>query len=367
MASAEKSIIPEYKEKIDILEVNHGFNITAREIINKETGSGTIFSGIKTSSGNQTANLKSIEGLTTWILDEAEELIDIKIFNTIGRSVRKKGVQNRIIMILNPCNVTHWIYQKYIKNTHKLVDYDGCNIEISTHKDVEHIHTTYLDNIDNLSQSFIDEAKSLKETNIQEYNHEFLGQWVKEKEGLFFKENIDYKIIQDIPDGAKLVCYGLDWGFSPDESAVIEIHIKGNDIYMNEILYKANLVNISIDEQNENTIDFQLNKLGVEKDSIIVCDSAEKKSIMELREKEWYAMPAKKGPDSIMHGINKMKSFNLYVTSRSRNLLSEFQGYTRLKDPLTGHYLPKPDPKVRAKHGIDAARYSISSKGLYWD
>jgi phage terminase large subunit len=72
MTSAHLSIIPEFQEKIDLMELNPFFSINKSEIINTQSGSEIIFRGIKTSSGDQTANLKSLQGVTTWIFDEAE-------------------------------------------------------------------------------------------------------------------------------------------------------------------------------------------------------------------------------------------------------------------------------------------------------
>ena len=100
LRSANISIIPEFKEKIDLLNLNHLFHITKDEIINKGSGSKILFRGIKTSSGDQTANLKSLQGITTWVMDEAEELTDETIFDKIDLSVRQKAVDNRIILIL---------------------------------------------------------------------------------------------------------------------------------------------------------------------------------------------------------------------------------------------------------------------------
>ncbi len=76
MTSAHLSIIPEFQEKIDLMELNSAFEVNKTEIVNKISKSEIIFRGIKTSSGDQTANLKSLQGITTWILDEAEELTD---------------------------------------------------------------------------------------------------------------------------------------------------------------------------------------------------------------------------------------------------------------------------------------------------
>ena len=88
MQSAEISIIPEFEEKIYKLGESENFDITKTFIESKKTGSGIIFSGIKTSSGNQTAKLKSITGLNGLIVEEAEEFLDEKAFNTIDDSIR---------------------------------------------------------------------------------------------------------------------------------------------------------------------------------------------------------------------------------------------------------------------------------------
>ena len=83
MTSAHISIIPEFTEKIDMYGVNDSFYITKAEIINVTTNSGILFRGIQASSGNQTAKLKSLQGVTCWVLDEAEEQHDEDEFDTI--------------------------------------------------------------------------------------------------------------------------------------------------------------------------------------------------------------------------------------------------------------------------------------------
>ena len=75
MISAGNSIIPEFLEKLELYGIMEHFRITKDEILNTSTGSSILFKGIRTSAGNQTAALKSISGITTWVLDEAEELI----------------------------------------------------------------------------------------------------------------------------------------------------------------------------------------------------------------------------------------------------------------------------------------------------
>jgi phage terminase large subunit len=116
MASAELSIIPEFKEKIELLNLDNIFDINRKEITNTVTNSRILFRGIKTSAGNQTANLKSLQGISTWVLDEAEEMVDENEFDTIDLSVRSNVQKNRIILILNPTTKEHWIYRRFFES-----------------------------------------------------------------------------------------------------------------------------------------------------------------------------------------------------------------------------------------------------------
>ena len=171
LVSANISIIPEFIEKIEMLNAHLDFEITQNEIINKITGSKILFKGIKTSQGTATANLKSIAGVTTWVLDEAEELVDEDIFDRIDLSIRSKLQPNTVILVMNPSFKTHWIYQRFVKDKRN---------------DTTYIHTTYKDNIHNLSDSFVDQAESLRINNLHRFNHLFMGDWVEDSEGLLW-------------------------------------------------------------------------------------------------------------------------------------------------------------------------------------
>jgi len=156
LTSANVSIIPEFIDKIETANLSHEFYITKDEIVNLKTGSKIIFKGIKTSSGTQTASLKSLAGVTTWVLDEAEELNDEEIFEKIDFSIRTKGVQNRVLLVLNPATKEHFIYKKFFED--KGIE-AGSNL---IKGDTTYIHTTYQDNIHNLSESFINQIENIK-------------------------------------------------------------------------------------------------------------------------------------------------------------------------------------------------------------
>lgn len=225
MVSAAVSVIPEFMEKIDLDGTSKYFHTSRTDVSNRSTGARIMFRGIKTSSGNQTAKLKSIHGLTTFVCDEAEEWTDETDFERIMLSIRQKGIQNRIIIIMNPTDSNHFIYQKYIKNTHKIVEYDGVPVQISTHPNVLHIHTSYLDNLSHLSEEFLKEIRTMKETNPERYAHVVMGQWADVAEGAVFKK---WTLCKEFPSFAKKVAIGLDFGYTCFKGDTIVKTLRGD-------------------------------------------------------------------------------------------------------------------------------------------
>lgn len=177
MISAGISIIPEFVDKVETLNKQQDFYITNNEVVNTTTKTDIIFKGIKTSSGNQTASLKSIQGVTCWILDEAEELVDEEIFNKIDLSIRSTKQKNIVILVLNPSNKEHWIYKRFYERRNVEDGYNGII------DDTCYIHTTYEDNINNLSESFLKTVNWTKENEPNKYLHLFKGHWNDEAEG----------------------------------------------------------------------------------------------------------------------------------------------------------------------------------------
>jgi PBSX family phage terminase large subunit len=175
MVSAFISIIPEFIEKIELLNKEEDFEITQNEIVNKLTGSKILFKGIKTSQGTATASLKSISGVTTFLLDEAEELVNETVFDRIDLSIRSKDKPNRVILVMNPSYKSHWIYKRWVAKPKQ---------------DCTYIHTTYLHNRQNLSKSFLDAADRTKSENLHRYNHLFLGEWLDDAEGMLWNREI---------------------------------------------------------------------------------------------------------------------------------------------------------------------------------
>jgi phage terminase large subunit len=191
MVAANLSIIPEFRDKLERLGREGDFDITASEIVNRLTGSRILFRGIQTSSGNQTARLKSIQGVTTWVLDEAEELVDANTFDTIDLSIRHKTLPNRVILIINPSVKSHFLYERFVqtKRTNTL-----------------YIHTTYKENAHNLSTSFLAIAEETRRSNPTRYAHIFGGAWIDEVAGLLWtRGEIVRARVDEAPDLSRVV------------------------------------------------------------------------------------------------------------------------------------------------------------------
>jgi PBSX family phage terminase large subunit len=238
MTSAEKSVIPEFNDKIEREGDGKYFDVTVKEITNTLTGSRILFTGIKTSSGNQTANLKSIQGLTTFVGDEMEEWVNEDEFDKLRLSIRTQGVKNRVILILNPCDVEHWIYKRYIENSNRIEIIDGVEVEISTHPDIEHIHTTYLDNYEYLSKEFIKEVEQIKKEHPEKYAEKIIGAWARQKEGqLFQKEELKTYVPDPNIKFESSLAYADIADEGKDSTAIAFGRNIGSNIYITDVIF----------------------------------------------------------------------------------------------------------------------------------
>ena len=333
MTSAHLSIIPEFQEKLDLLELNEYFSINRSVIENKTSKSEIIFKGLKTSSGDQTANLKSLQGVTTWILDEAEELTDESIFDKINLSIRTKGVQNRVILILNPTTKEHWIYNRFFERAGVEEGFNGVK------DNVTYIHTDYRDNAKNLDQSFLDEVEHIRTTNEKKYKHVILGGWLDKAEGVVFT---NWRFGDFNPDNLQ-TSFGQDFGFSIDPTTLVEVAVdrKLKKIYLKEHLYKPKLTTTQIAFINKEVC----------KGKVIIADSAEPRLIQELRSMGCQMIAAEKGAGSISLGIALLQDYELII--EGNNIAKELNNYV-YADKGSKLYVDD------FNHIIDAVRYNVT-------
>ena len=229
MASSEDSTISDIRLAISFLKANEDFREVKGVITNITTGSQIIFKGIR-STGTQTAKLKSLSGVTTLVVEEAEEVESFEDFSKIDESIRLVGKPLKIILIYNPTSaISSWIHKEWFV--------EGLpNIERYT--DTIYIHTTYLDNIKNLNPSVVKRYQDLETTNPIYYKNTILAEWTLEVSGRIYAGWGRYDIFDEKGD----VWYGLDFGYGgKDKTSLIKITWVDGVYYVEEIFSEAKL------------------------------------------------------------------------------------------------------------------------------
>jgi phage terminase large subunit len=275
-------------------------------------------------------------------------------FFSIDDAQKRRGTK-RDILFVNEANELNWedFFQLNIRTTQQVyIDFNPSeqfwfNEQIQSRDDVTIIHSTYKDN-PYLNEDQINEIERLQFTDKQYYQIYALGEFAGAMDLVY-----SYTPVDDIPvNVAKLVALGMDFGYTNDPTTLVEIWKDTRDgLYFNELIYQQGLTNAEIAGL--------LGSYGVDKYIEIIADSAEPKSIEELRRYGYNIKPATKGPDSILNGIDILKRHRLHVTKHSVNILKEFNNYKWIIDK-NGNKLNRPVDMFN--HSLDAIRYVALNK-----
>jgi len=168
-----------------------------------------------------------------------------------------------------------------------------------------------------------------------------LGEIVEPREKIY-KQPETYK---DLPPNIKEKYYGIDFGFSNDECAVVEVNVDGRNLYVKQLIYEKGLTN--------QDLAFKLKEMDINRDINIVADSAEPKSIQELKREGLNVRPVEK--TSILYGIQKLRQFRIFINEGSLDLQNEFSNY-RFKKDRTGKITNTP---TGSDHLLDALKYTV--------
>lgn len=157
-----------------------------------------------------------------------------------------------------------------------------------------------------------------------------------------------WDIVDEMPPlgECKLQCFGLDFGFTNDPTALIELRLAHGDLWADEIIYTTGMTNPDIADE--------CRKNNITRRNAIIADCAEPKSITELNNLGLHVLACEKGKDSILNGIDILKRYNIHVTRRSRGLIDELGHY---KWKVTRDSITTNQPVDTYNHGIDAMRY----------
>jgi phage terminase large subunit len=266
------------------------------------------------------------------LIDEATELPSEEEFIKLNDSFRTKGAERKVLIIFNPTTKRHWIHKRW---------YVDGKPNPKWSEDHEFIHTTYKDNEENLDPKKILEWERMKFIDEEYYKHHILGEWQDGIVGRIFDK---FEIGLPDPDGEYDIKYGIDFGFASDPATVIRVLKHNNKLYVEELVYETGLTNADLVER--------MIALKIPKSAEIIADSAEPKSIAEIRRAGYNIKPAYKGTDSIRAGINYIKEHQVFMHPNSKNLHDEVAQYS---------WKPGTDSPIdNYNHLLDAFRYALS-------
>lgn len=256
----------------------------------------------------------------------------------------------RDVLFVNECNNLEFpIVDQLIIRTREVVWLDwNPSVEfyfytemLPVRDDIDFITLTYKDN-ESLDEVTIKEIESHK-NNARWWSIYGEGKLGEAHERVY----TDWQIIDAIPHEAKLERYGLDFGYSNDPTAIIAIYKMDGGYILDEVCYQKGL-------SNKQIADIFLN---IER-ATVIADSAEPKSIDEIKLHGVSIFPATKGPGSVNQGIQLVQDKRISVTRNSINLIKEYRNYTWMKD-RDGKVLNEPEDDWN--HLLDALRYAMSS------
>jgi phage terminase large subunit len=275
-------------------------------------------------------------------------------FFSADMSAKLRGAR-RDVLFVNECNNVEWeaYYQMAIR-TRKFIylDYNPVaefwvDTELIKDSDTDFVVLTYKDN-EALDKSIVNEIEKARDK--AEHSEYWANWWrvyglgeIGQVQGTIFT---NWHQIDNVPQEAKYIGIGLDFGYSNDPTAIVMVYKWNNEFILDEIAYQKELSNKAIADI--------LKPYG----GLVVCDSAEPKSIADLRSYGINATPCVKGKDSIINGIQKIQALDrIHITKRSTNLIKEFRGYV-WKTDRNGVALNEPIDFLN--HGIDSSRYLLS-------
>ena len=278
-------------------------------------------------------------------------------FFSVDDESRLRGARRNILYCNESNNISYDAFlQLQIRTDGEIyLDYNPTSkfwvhTEVIGQPDTDYLVLTYKDN-QALSQDIINQLEANREkakTNSywENWCRVYLDGEIGQVEGTIYS---DYELIDTIPEEARLLGYGMDFGFSQDPAAVIALYKYNDDIIVDEVIYQTGLLNSELSNL--------MKTYGVSGE--IYADSAEPKSIHELKRLGHQVKPVEKGRDSINYGIQILQQKHMLVTRRSKNLLEEFSKYMWKKSRDGGY---DTTPIDAYNHACDALRYVAMMK-----
>lgn len=332
-ANCKFSVWKELKAAVERFKLNQYFTFYESDYSAVCNINGTVF---KCCGLDIAEKIKGFSEISDVVLEEATEFNseDIDLIDGTVRSIKYK-LPLQIYFLFNPVSKANYVFKRF--------GFDTGIVPPNTFI----LKTTYLDN-PYLSQDYIERMENMRLTNPTRWKIEALGDFVSLDKLIF--QNYKVEEFNHTEIKGELIV-GMDFGFVNDVSTIVAsiVDTNSNRIYIFKEWGDTNKTN---DE-----LAAIISALGFGK-SVIIADAAEPKSIEEIKRKGISKMrPCVKGPDSILHGIQKLQQYEIIVHPSCQGIITEFENYSWVKDKKSGEYINKPIDDFN--HYIDALRYSL--------
>lgn len=336
----------EIMDRINEQKIQNSFRITDNDMFIERGQNSIRAHGFRASSGSLTARLKSLAGYSLVWAEEAEEIGEDE-FRTLDDTLRTVQGRIRIILTLNTPPKNHWILKKWFD----LIPSDVQGFYIpklkEDSKDVIYIGGTWRENEPNLDPHTIERYKDYKKINPSYYSQVIEGLSPEEVRGKIYS---GWQVIDAVPLEARLVKFGVDWGWYPDPLAIVAVYYYNGGYIVDEVIYGTNIE----DEMAANAI----KSINGWRTVTAVCGADEPKSIEVMRK---YGIQAEKttiGAGSVEYRIKTTSSKKIFVTRRSVNVWNSYENYSWAED-RDGN--PKGEPNHYMSDCMDAVSYAVSS------
>jgi len=260
----------------------------------------------------------------------------------------------------NPCFTKHWIYDKVIPRDDTLflksTQLDNPFLPKGQRKEILAYEPTHPDDRQLLKEDRRPHPTNIENGTSDDYMWDVygLGERAAQKGTIY----TNWKITTEYPEDDPVLCYWMDFGFSNDPTAIGEMKKYRGQIWVKEYIYEKGLTNvINKDNPQQLSIEQRLIDKGIPKNIPIIADSAEAKSIREIRLAGWDVRLVKKKPGSVNQGITKVKKWIVNIHCKSENIINERDNYKWVESKEEGEY--KNIPIDAFNHHLDGIRYGV--------
>lgn len=341
MSSSEDSTIADVRAAIEILGVEADFRESGGVITNITTGATISFKGIR-SSGSGTAKLKSLSGITTLVVEEAEEVESFEEFSKVDESIRIKGKPLKVILIYNPSSaLSSWIHKEWFK--------EGIP-KIERLVDTVFVHSTFLDNIENLNESVVKRYRDLEKSNPTYYINTILAEWTLEASGRIYAGWGLYDSFENDGD----TWYGMDFGYGgKDKTSLIKIVFFEGVYYCSEVFSESGLsIKKTLRLLREHRVPFNAR---------IYADSAMPLLITEIFEGGFTGI-RKCSKGNVEAGIKKVQDKDIVLVGDDKTGL--YYAYMTFRRDKKGKLPHEPDELAALRYGINSRKPVTSGKNV---